>query len=42
MRIARAPYQFSSTSLAKTVENQTPSDLSITYILSGFYSLAYK
>jgi hypothetical protein len=42
MRIARAPYQFSSTSLAKTVENQTPGDLSITYILSGFYSLAYK
>jgi hypothetical protein len=42
IRIARAPYQISSTSLAKTVENKIPSDLTITYILSGFYNLAYK
>jgi hypothetical protein len=41
-RIARAPYQFSSTSLAKTVENDRVSDLKITYILSGFYDLAYN
>src|ERR1700731_3750216 len=41
-KIARAPYQISSTSLAKTVENQPLGDLTITYILSGFYGLAYK
>jgi hypothetical protein len=30
IRIARAPYRISSTSLAKTVENRWPGDLTIT------------
>ena len=42
IRIARAPYQISSTSLAKTVENKPLSDLKITYILPSFYDLAYN
>jgi hypothetical protein len=42
IRIARAPYQFSSTSLAKTVENLPVGDLKLTYILSAFYDLAYN
>jgi hypothetical protein len=40
IRIARAPYQFSSTSLAKTVENQPRRDLIVTYILPAIFSLA--
>jgi len=35
-------YQFSSTSLATTVENQTRRDLKITYILPTLYHLAYN
>jgi hypothetical protein len=42
IRIARAPYRFSSTSLAKTVENLPVRDLKLTYILSAFYDLAYN
>jgi hypothetical protein len=42
IRIARAPYRFSSTSLAKTVENHRQGDLTVTYILPSFYGLAYK
>ena len=42
IRIARAPYQFSSTSLAKTVENLPVRDLKLTYILPAFYDLAYN
>ena len=41
-KIARAPYQLSSTSLAKTVENRPLGDLKITYILPRFYNLAYN
>ena len=42
IRIARVVYQFSSTSLATTVENQPRRDLKITYILPTLYHLAYN
>jgi hypothetical protein len=42
IRIARAPYQISSTSLAKTVENPSRDALPVTYILPDFCTLAYK